>query len=107
MSKKEEIKIVVVESSKIYEKKISNRIEDIYGLVFYPYKEIQISESIYIIYSMEATEKRDEIFRKNIIINEVNIHGTFVIVKKQRDQFVTLSKDEIRYFKDIFKKEEK
>ena len=66
-----EIKIVVVEKDKIYDRIIKNRIDDIYGIVFFPYKEVEILPNIYMIYSIEATEKREKIFKYNTTVNEI------------------------------------
>ena len=102
------VKILVVEPNrkinndfKIYEKIIRNTMEEIYKLVYYPYKEIQIQKDIYVIYSKEATEKRDKAFIKNMEINGISIYGTFVVVKRKNNEFVSLTDNEIKEFLDF------
>ena len=102
------VKILVVEPNrkinndfKIYQKTIKNTIEEIYKLVYYPYKEIQMQKDIYVIYSKEATEKRDNSFRRNMEINGISIYGTFVVVKKKNNEFVSLADNEIKEFLDF------
>ena len=98
----EKVKIVVVEpNKKPYEKLIKNTMTEIYGLVYYPYKEIKIQKDIYVIYSKEAIEKRDESFKRNMEINGISIYGTFVVVKKKKNEFVSLTDNEIKEFLDF------
>lgn len=104
MLKKEEIKIVVVEHSKIYESFIKNKIDELYGSVFFPYKEIKILPDVYVIYSVEATEKRDKIFKYNTTINGLDIYGTFIIVGKNKNGFVSLKDKQIEEVKYIFER---
>ena len=104
MSKKEEIKIVVVEHSKIYESFIENKIDELYGIVLFPYKEIKILQDVYVIYSDEATEKRDKIFKYNTTVNGLDIYGTFIIIGKNKNGFVSLTDEQIEEVKDIFER---
>lgn len=99
----EKVKIVVVEpNKKPYEKLINNTMTEIYGLVYYPYKEIQIQKEIYVIYSKEATEKRDKSFTKNRKINALDIYGTFVIVSKKDNEITSLTDKQINTVKEFF-----
>jgi len=104
MSKNEEIKIIVVEPSKIYEKIIKNRLDEIYGIVYYPYKEVEILKNVYIIYSVEATQNRDKIFERNVTINGINIYGIFVIVGKKNNLLVSLTNEQVEDIKNIFER---
>ena len=70
-------------------------------MVYYPYKEIQIQKDICVIYSKEATEKKDKSFRKNAEIKGISIYGTFVVVKKKNNEFVSLTDNEIKEFLDF------
>lgn len=97
------IKILVVEpNKKICEKVIKNTIDEIYGLVFYPYKEIEIQKDIFVIYSKEATDLKDKMFKENRTINNISIYGTFVIVAKKNNNLISLTENQIQEIKDLF-----
>lgn len=97
------IKILVVEpNKKICEKVIKNTIDEIYRLVFYPYKEIEIQKDIFVIYSKEATDLKDKMFKENRTINNISIYGTFVIVAKKNNNLISLTENQIQEIKDLF-----
>lgn len=97
------IKILVVEpNKKMYEKIIKNTIDEIYGLVFYPYKEIEIQKDVFVIYSKEATQLRDKIFKENRKINNTNIFGTFVIVARKNNKLISLTDYQVKEIKNLF-----
>lgn len=106
MLKKEEIKIIVVEPSRIYERIIKNRLDDIYGIVYYPYREVEILKNVYIIYSFEVTKNKDKIFERNVTINGINIYGKFVIVGKKNNELISLTKEQVEDIKNIFERKE-
>lgn len=97
------IKILVAEpNKKMYEKTIKNTIDEIYGLVFYPYKEIEIQKDVFIIYSEEATQLRDKMFKENRKINNINIFGTFVIVARNNNELISLTDYQVQEIKNLF-----
>lgn len=100
------IKILIVEPNKAsYEKVINNTIDEIYGLVYYPYNQIEILKNVFLIYSEEATKTRDNIFKENRKINNINIYGTFVIVGKKNNNFVSLTINQIEQIKILLKED--
>ncbi len=97
------IKILVVEpNKKMYEKTIKNTINEIYGLVFYPYKEIEIQKDVFVIYSKEATLLRDKMFKENRKINNIDIFGTFVIVARKNNKLISLTDYQVQEIKNLF-----
>lgn len=97
------IKILVVEpNKKICEKVIKNTIDEIYGLVFYPYQEIELQKDIFVIYSQEATDLKDKMFKENRTINNISIYGTFVVVAKKNNNLISLTENQIQEIKDLF-----
>lgn len=97
------IKILVIESNKEpYTKVINNSMNEIYGLVYYPYKEIEIEKNVFLIYSKEATEKQDTTFKQNIKINDTLIYGTIVIISRKNNKFISLTTEQIKELKDFF-----
>lgn len=97
------IKILVVEpNKKMYEKTIKNTINEIYGLVFYPYKEIEIQKDVFVIYSKEATQLRDKMFKENRKINNIDIFGTFVIVARKNNKLISLTDYQVQEIKNLF-----
>ena len=99
---KENIKILVINKTKIDELTIKNRIDEIYGLVYYPYGEIPLFDNVYVVYSKEATENKDKIFYRNTKINGIEIYGNFIIVAKNKKGFVSLSDQQVEEIKNIF-----
>lgn len=99
------IKILVVEpNKKMYEKTIKNTINEIYGLVFYPYEEIEIQKDVFVIYSKEATLLRDKMFKENRKINNIDIFGTFVIVARKNNKLISLTDYQVQEIKNLFLK---
>lgn len=97
------IKILVVEpNKKMYEKTIKNTINEIYGLVFYPYEEIEIQKDVFVIYSKEATLIRDKMFKENRKINNIDIFGTFVIVAMKNNKLISLTDYQVQEIKNLF-----
>ena len=97
------IKILVAEpNKKMYEKIIKNTIDEIYGLVFYPYKEIEIQKDVFVIYSKEATQLRDKMFKENRKINNINIFGTFVVVARKNNKLISLTDYQVQEIKNLF-----
>lgn len=97
-----EIKILVVESNKKpYTLGITNLQKTLYGLIYYPYLKIQIQKDIFLIYSKEADKLQNDVtFKKNISINNIEIYGTFVIIKSQNNQATSLTAKEIKELED-------
>ena len=97
------INILVVEpNKKMYEKTIKNTINEIYGLVFYPYKEIEIQKDVFVIYSKEATLLKDKMFKENRKINNIDIFGTFVIVARKNNKLISLTDYQVQEIKNLF-----
>lgn len=97
------IKILVVEpNKKMYEKTIKNTINEIYGLVFYPYEEIEIQKDVFVIYSKEATLLRDKMFKENRKINNIDIFGTFVIVARKNNKLISLTDYQVQEIRNLF-----
>ena len=97
------IKILIVEpNKKMYEKTIKNTINEIYGLVFYPYEEIEIQKDVFVIYSKEATLLRDKMFKENRKINNIDIFGTFVIVARKNNKLISLTDYQVQEIKNLF-----
>ena len=66
------IKTIIVEPDKKPSIKMINNINyDLYGLVYYPYKKMKLTENIYLIYSKDATLRKE--LKINKIINYENI----------------------------------
>lgn len=95
------IKILVVQPNKQpYIKEIKNNIDSIYGLVYYPYSEIELEKNIYLIYSKEAEKNNFAICRN---FRNFNIYSNFVIVKKENDKYDSLTEKEIIKYSTMFK----
>ena len=86
----------------MYEKTIKNTINEIYGLVFYPYEEIEIQKDVFVIYSKEATLIRDKMFKENRKINNIDIFGTFVIVARKNNKLISLTDYQVQEIKNLF-----
>ena len=87
-SKKEEIKIVVVTNNRIYDTIIKNK--NIYDFVNFPIEELLLADDIYVIYSKE------KIFTKNMTIKGRDIYSTFIIVKKKKNKYISLTNEDIK-----------
>ena len=95
------IKILVVQPNKQpYIKEIKNNIDSIYGLVYYPYKEVELEKNIYLICSKEAENNNFSICRK---LKDMNIYSNFVIVKKENNKYNSLTEKEIIKYSTMFK----
>lgn len=86
-----EINIVVAEANKIMYVKTINSLSQLYGLVYYPYKKIQIMKDVFLIYSKDAVIKRGPLFKMNMKIKNLYIYGTCVIVARKKDKLVSLN----------------
>lgn len=90
------IKILVVRPNKQpYIKEINNTINEVYGLVYYPYNEIEIQKNIFLIYSKDVIED-EKMFEKNRMIKDIQIYGNFVVVSKIKDSFISLTNEQIK-----------
>ena len=79
------VKILVVDTNKeMYVVETKTIYKTLYGLVYYPYNKMKLEEDIYLIYSKNT----DDILKKNIIIKDTQIYGTFVIVKVKETPFL-------------------
>lgn len=100
------IKILVVEPNKQpYIKEVKNNITPIYGLVYFPFEILELEENIILISSMGARESNDKCFVANRIYNDKILYSNFVILGKQKEEFTSLSNEQIKKYTDIFKKE--
>ena len=88
MSKKEEIKIVVVTNNRIYDTIIKNR--ELADFIYFPFEELLLADDIYVIYSKE------KIFTKNMTIKGRDIYSTFIIVKKKENKYISLTNEDIK-----------
>lgn len=96
------IKILVVEpDKKAYVKTINKTIDELYGLVYYPYKKIEIQKKVFLIYSEEATIKKDPVFKRNRKINNIDIYSTFVIVRNGNNIITSLTDNQIQEIKEM------
>lgn len=99
------IKILVVEPNKEpYEKIIKNTLDSIYGLVYYPYQQIEIDKNVYLIYSKEAESNNFPICRK---LKELKIYSNFVVIKKENNKFVSLNDIELKKYIKMFQLRDK
>lgn len=97
----QKIKIIVVRPNKQPQiKEIKSSIESLYGIVYYPYKEIQLEKNVWLIYSKEAQESKFPLCRK---YKDKSIYSNFVIVAKNKDKFISLNKNQIIRYIKMFK----
>ena len=93
------IKILVVESSKQrYVAKINDNIGELYGFVYFPFEELEIEKDIILVHTFQP----DSFQKANRIIKEKIIYGSFAIVGKKNNQFISLTDDQIKYYMNIF-----
>lgn len=98
---KEKVKILFVCPNKQpIIKEINNSIVDLYGLVYYPYYEIELEENIFLIYSKEAKENCFPLCR---IYRNKNIYGNFIILSKKSNEFISLDKEKIDFYSQMFR----
>lgn len=93
------VKILVVESNKQpYVAEIKDNIGELYGFVYFPFEELEIEKSVLLIHSFQPDNflKANRIFRDNII------YGSFAIVGKKNNTFVSLTNEQIKYYMNIF-----
>ena len=94
------IKILVVETNEeVYVVETNTIHKTLYGLVYYPYEKMKIEEDISLIYSKNT----NGFLKKNRIINNTQIYGTFVILKEKDNEIVSLSDNEIKRLKRYIK----
>ncbi len=94
------IKILVVEPDKKPYIKTINKINyNLYGLVYYPYQTMKLAKDLYLIYSKEATLKKE--FRRNRIVNNVEIYSTFIIVGCAKNDITSLTVEQIEKVNNI------
>lgn len=97
----EKVRIIVIEPSKQpYVKEIKNNIDSLYGLVYYPYEQIELEKNTYLIYSKETENNQFPLCRK---LEGLTIFSNFVIVEKEGNKFISLSEDKISKYSKIFK----
>lgn len=97
------IKILVVETNEeVYVVETNTIHKTLYGLVYYPYERMKIEEDIYLVYSKNI----DNFLKKNRIINNTQIYGTFVILKEKNNEIVSLNDNEIKRLKKYIKGED-
>lgn len=95
------VKILIVEpDKKPYIKTINNINYDLYGLVYYPYKKMKLSENLYLIYSKDATLKKE--LKRNRTINNVEIYSTFIILGHDKNEISSLTVEQIEKINNIF-----
>lgn len=96
------IKILVVEpNQEPYVVEIKNNISAIYGIVYFPFEELTIEKGIVLIHSFNS----DSFLKANRIVKNKIIYGSFAIVGKKRNDFISLTNDQIKMYTDILKLE--
>lgn len=93
------IKILVKEPNKEMYGKTIETIGDIYGLVYYPYKNIRILNNVYLIYSGNIVGNDITFLKPNIRIDDFCILGTCIIVARKKDKLNSLTPREIEEIK--------
>ncbi len=80
-------------------KEINDNINEVYGLVYYPYCEIELEENVFLIYSKEAKENGFPLCR---IYRDRNIYSNFIILAKESNKFVSLDREQINFYMQMF-----
>lgn len=94
------IKILVMYPNKQPEvKEIRSNIGRLYGIIYYPYKEIELEKNVYLLYSEEAEGIGLPLCRK---FRNLNIYSNFAIIGKETDELVTLTKSQINKYYELF-----
>ena len=94
------IKTIIVEpDKKPYIKIINNINYDLYGLVYYPYQKMKLSDNLYLIYSKDATLNKE--LKRNKKINNIEIYSTFIITGYDKNEITSLSVEQIEEIKKI------
>ena len=101
MNNEEKIKVVVINKNTIQELLIKN-MDDIYGIIYYPYQETLLFDNIYILYSKEATQTKNKIFYKNVKVNGIEIYGAIIAIAKDKKGLVSLTDEQVKEIKNIF-----
>ena len=93
------IKILVVESSKQpYVTEIKDNIGELYRFVYFPFEELEIENDIILVHTFQP----DSFQKANRIIKDKIIYGSFAIVGKKNNQFISLTDEQIKYYMNIF-----
>ncbi len=93
------VKILVVESSKQpYVAEINDNIGELYGFVYFPFEELEIEKDIILVHTFQP----DSFQKANRIIKDKIIYGSFVIVGKKNNQFISLTDDQIKNYMNVF-----
>ena len=74
--------------------------DGLYGLVYYPYKEIELEKNVYLIYSADAEQIGLKLCR---IYNDKKIYSNFVIVSKEYNTYKSLDKNQINKYMRLFR----
>lgn len=74
--------------------------DGLYGLVYYPYKEIELEKNVYLIYSAEAEQIGFQLCR---IYKDIKIYSNFVIVAKEYNTYKSLDKNQINKYMRLFR----
>ena len=97
------IKILVVEPNKQpYIKEIKNTISEIYGIVYFPFEILEIEKDVILISRLGAKDIKDKSFPTNRIFKNSIIHGNFVILGKNNNDYISLTNEQIKKYFDIF-----
>lgn len=73
--------------------------EGLYGLVYFPYKELELEKDIYLIYSKEAEQD----FPLCRVYKGIKIYSNFVIVAKELNTYKSLTKEQINKYTRLFR----
>ena len=93
------IKILVVESSKQpYVAKINDNIGELYGFVYFPFEKLEIEKDIILVHTFQP----DSFQKANRIINDKIIYGSFAIIGRKDNKFISLTDEQIKYYMNIF-----
>lgn len=92
--------ILVMPNREPIMQEIKNSTDSLYGLVYYPYEEIQIDKNVYLIYSKEAKKNSFPLCRK---YKEINIYSNFVIVARNQNKYMSLNVNQINKYINMFK----
>ncbi len=95
------IKILVIYPNKQPTiEEIKGNEEGLYGLVYFPYEQIELEKDIYLIYSKEAKENEFPLCR---IYKGKKIYSNFVIVAKEFNTYKSLNKEQINKYTRLFR----
>lgn len=95
------IKILVIYPNKQPTiEEIKGNEEGLYGLVYFPYEQIELEKDIYLIYSKEAKENEFPLCR---IYKGKKIYSNFVIVAEEFNTYKSLNKEQINKYTRLFR----